>query len=105
MFWNYKQIYGENAFIYLDFHGHSIKKNVFAYGPEYPISHKNYYESRMIAKLIAMKSKMFRYHSCIFKIAEFKESTGRATFLKSHKIPFTFTIEASNGSYFDKDVS
>ena len=69
MFWSYKQIYKENAFIYLEFHGHSVKKNVFAYGPEYPIIHKNYYESRMIAKLMAFKTKMFRYHSCIFKIS------------------------------------
>lgn len=43
MFWSYKQIYRENSFIYLDFHGHSVKKNVFAYGPEYLIIHKNYY--------------------------------------------------------------
>lgn len=43
MIWNYKQIYQENALFYLDFHGHSVKKNVFAYGPEYSISHKNYY--------------------------------------------------------------
>jgi len=46
-----------------------IKKNVFAYGPEYSISHKNYYESRMIAKFMGLKTKMFRYHSCIFKIS------------------------------------
>ena len=23
--------------MYLDLHGHSVKKNVFAYGPEYPM--------------------------------------------------------------------
>ena len=29
--------------MFLDFHGHSIKKNVFMYGPEFPIIDKNYY--------------------------------------------------------------
>ena len=101
MFWGYKQLYQQDAFIYLDFHGHSIKKNVFAYGPEYPIIHKNYYESRMIPKLISCKTNTFRYYSCIFKIAEAKETTGRAIFMKNLRIPFTFTIEASNGSYYD----
>ena len=28
--------------IYLDLHGHSVKKNVFFYGPDYNIAH-NYY--------------------------------------------------------------
>jgi hypothetical protein len=72
MFWSYKQIYHEDAFIYLDFHGHSVKKNVFAYGPEYAISHKNYYEARIIPKLISTKTNMFRYYSCSFKISESK---------------------------------
>lgn len=33
MFWRYKQIYQNDALMYLDFHGHSVKKNAFAYGP------------------------------------------------------------------------
>jgi predicted deacylase len=28
-----KQTYGKNLLFFLDFHGHSIKKNVFIYGP------------------------------------------------------------------------
>lgn len=72
MFWKYKQIYQGDAMIYLDFHGHSVKKNAFAYGPEYSIIHKNYYESRLIPKMISHKTDLFRYYSCIFKISEQK---------------------------------
>lgn len=28
-----KQIFGDNLLMFLDFHGHSVKKNVFMYGP------------------------------------------------------------------------
>lgn len=39
----YKSLYKHNFMMFLDFHGHSIKKNVFAYGPDFPIITKNYY--------------------------------------------------------------
>lgn len=29
--------------LFIDLHGHSIKKNVFIYGPEYPINENSYY--------------------------------------------------------------
>jgi hypothetical protein len=32
-----------NFFMFLDLHGHSQKKNVFAYGPEFSIIDKFYY--------------------------------------------------------------
>ena len=32
-----KSLYRENLLMFLDFHGHSTKKNVFVYGPEFPI--------------------------------------------------------------------
>ena len=28
-----KSVYGNNLVMFLDFHGHSVKKNVFMYGP------------------------------------------------------------------------
>lgn len=45
---------------------------------------------------------MFRYYSCSFKISEDKKTTARAIFLKNISIPFSFTVEASNGSFYDK---
>lgn len=38
-----KEKYGDNAIAYFDFHGHSIKRNIFIYGPEFPIGSTNYY--------------------------------------------------------------
>ena len=44
---------------------------------------------------------MFRYYSCVFKIEDIKKTTARAIFLKYLNIPICYTIEASNGSYYD----
>ena len=54
--------------MFLDFHGHSTKKNTFMYGPEFPIVERYYYESRIFPKLLGDATPMFRYYSCIFKI-------------------------------------
>lgn len=35
-----KAIYKENLIMFMDFHGHSTKKNVFMYGPQYSIIKK-----------------------------------------------------------------
>ena len=42
---------------------------------------------------------MFRYYSCIFRIAEFKKSTARAVVLRN--VPHCYTVEASTGFYYD----
>ena len=44
---------------------------------------------------------MFRYYSCIFKISEVKATTARAIMLRKLNVPLSYTIETSNGSYFD----
>lgn len=33
--YNLKRNFGNRLIFFLDFHGHSVKKNVFLYGPEY----------------------------------------------------------------------
>ena len=38
------------------FIGHSVKKNVFVYGPEFQIIQKNYYQCRVLPKLISSKT-------------------------------------------------
>jgi len=52
---------------------------------------------------------MFRYYSCIFKINECKFTTARAILLRKLGIPLSYTIETSNGFFFDyeqlKDIS
>lgn len=75
---------------FLDFHGHSLKKNVFFYGPEYDIWSIKYEKSRVLPKILANKTEMFRMKSCLFKVANFKRSTARAFMLAY--IPFCYTI-------------
>ncbi len=52
---------------------------------------------------------MFRYYSCSFKVSECKNTTARAVLMKRLNVPLSYTIEASNGFYFDyeklKDVA
>lgn len=43
----------KNHFMYLDLHGHSIKKNCFNYGPEFPIYSNRYLKCRLFAKLMS----------------------------------------------------
>jgi hypothetical protein len=74
----------------MDFHGHSVKKNVFIYGPEYNLFETNYYKTRIFPKLLSEKTEMFRYYSCSFRIANFKRSTARAVLLKH--IPHCYTV-------------
>lgn len=44
---------------------------------------------------------MFRYYSCLFRIAEFKRTTARAVILKN--IPHCYTIEASTGFFYSQE--
>jgi len=56
--------------MYLDFHGHSRKKNTFFYGPAFAVNEPNYYKTRIFPKLIEKKNSNFRYYSCSFNIDE-----------------------------------
>ena len=84
---------------FLDFHGHSLKKNVFCYGPEYDIWSLKYEKARVLPKLLAAKTETFRMKSCLFKVATFKRSTARAFMLAY--IPYCYTIESSVGLFRD----
>ncbi len=39
--------------MYFDFHGHSKKKNIFFFGPNYPLMDPNYYRCRVFPKIFA----------------------------------------------------
>jgi hypothetical protein len=54
--------------MYLDFHGHSRKKNTFFYGPSFPIHEPNYYKSRIFPKLVEKVDSNFRFYSCTFTL-------------------------------------
>lgn len=95
----HKEKYGSRVVALIDFHGHSIKRNVFMYGPEFAVSDKKYYMSKFIPKLISAQTEMFRFNSCIFKISHSKRATARAVFFQHFNISNCYTIEASFGSF------
>ena len=90
-------------FAYFDLHGHSAKRNVFVYGPEYTPKESLFIRSRLIPKLISNKTQMFRYSSCNFLIPSFKKHTGRGYLFFSLNVPFCYTVEASFGSFMTSD--
>ena len=81
-----------NKFLYfLDLHGHSSKKNIFSYGPEYDIRDPNFYLGRFFPKLLSLNSKYFNFSDCTFKLEEHKQSTARGFFLSELEV-MTYTI-------------
>jgi hypothetical protein len=87
--------------LFLDLHGHSIKKNAFMYGPDYALQDANYDLCRQLPRLLAALTPYFRYYSCTFRIPDAKASTARAVLNRLHNVPFAYTLETSNGCYFD----
>lgn len=85
-----KQEYRSRLMFFIDFHGHSVRKNVFIYGPEYDIWEPNYYRTRILPKILADKTEIFRYYSCMFRISDWKRTTARAVLLR--QIPHCYTV-------------
>lgn len=88
--------------VFLDFHGHSAKKNVFMFGPNYGVDNKYYLTSRLYPKIISKMTDMFRYYSCIFRISKTKANAGRAVMIRDHNVIFSYTIESSCFAYGPK---
>lgn len=95
------QIQDEDIMAYVDMHGHSRKKNVFIYGPQFPLSSDKYYRTRIIPKLLSEETEKFRYHSCQFKYEHEKRKTARIVLSKEFNIMNCYTLEASFHSHFD----
>ncbi|CAD8105961.1 unnamed protein product [Paramecium sonneborni] len=94
------QVYGDQIVGFIDIHGHSAKKNVFLYGPEFQLWNCNYYKSRLFAKILSLKTRIFRYYSCLFRINKCKINTARAVFCEKYDFVNCFTLEISNSSYY-----
>lgn len=80
-----------------------MKKNVFSYGPEYPVYDDKYYKSKILPKIISDLTDMFRYYSCTFRVTPGKKTTARVVFNQACDIVSCYTIEASNGGYISED--
>lgn len=63
-----KEEFGERFNLFLDLHGHSSQRNIFSYGPDYDITETNFYQIRLLPKILNLRSKMFKYPSCTFKL-------------------------------------
>lgn len=90
--------------MYLDFHGHSQKKNTFVYGPSYAICQPEYFKCKVLPRMVSLRTEMFRYYSCVWKIPEDKKSTGRAVLFEELMIPYVYTVESSIGIYYDANT-
>ena len=87
----------------IDMHGHSRKKCVFIYGPQFSLSSDKYYRTRILPKLLGEETEMFRYHSSQFKYEHSKRKTARIVLSKECNITNCFTFEASFHGYFDSE--
>ena len=85
----------ENLQFYIDMHGHSRKKNVFMFGPQVPLHSDKYLKMRVLPKLLADETNMFRYHSCSFINEKCKEAAARISLAKEFSLYNCFTLEAS----------
>ena len=98
-------IFDEDIMAFVDMHGHSRKKNVFVYGPQFPLSSDKYYRCRLIPKLLSEETSKFRYHSCQFKYEYCKRKTARIVLAREYNITNCYTLEASFSGHFDENRS
>jgi cytosolic carboxypeptidase protein 2/3 len=97
------QVVEDNVLAFIDMHGHSRKKSVFMYGPSVPMHNMQYLKMRVIPRLLAEETDMFRYHSCRFQNEPNKKGTARVLINKEFNVTNCFTLEASFHGYFDRD--
>eukprot|EP00826_Nyctotherus_ovalis_P061082 TRINITY_DN8657_c0_g1_i3.p1 TRINITY_DN8657_c0_g1~~TRINITY_DN8657_c0_g1_i3.p1 ORF type:complete len:665 (+),score=135.81 TRINITY_DN8657_c0_g1_i3:800-2794(+) len=76
---------------YCDLHGHSKKKDVFAYGNigENPLGY------RLFPYILSKINRYFSYKASRFSVSKSKASTARIAMWKELRIPAVYTIEAS----------
>jgi hypothetical protein len=88
---------------FIDMHGHSRKKNVFIYGPYYPLHNEKYFRMRILPRLISEQTNKFRFFSCKFRIDKSKKKAARLVLWREFNLMNSFTLEASFHSYFNQD--
>ena len=93
----------DNVIAFVDMHAHSRKKCVFMYGPEVPLHKEQYFRMRIIPRLVAEETEMFRYHSCRFKHEKSKAKAARIVIHKELGITNCYTMESSFHSFFDHE--
>jgi len=84
----------EQLLLFCDLHGHSRKRNIFAYGCE-TLKGPSRLRERVFPRLLADTCHHFSYSSCSFKVLRSKETTGRVVAWRQFSTPNSFTLEAS----------
>lgn len=80
----------------IDLHGHSARKNIFAYGDEHQIHTKSFLLTRILPKLLNDAISSFKYDYCVFRGSKQKKHTARVFFANKFKL-ITLTFEQSYG--------
>jgi hypothetical protein len=70
----------------LDLHGHSARKNIFAYGDDHPIGSKPFLLTHILPKLLNDQISTFKYDYCVFKGSKQKKNTARVFLSKKYRI-------------------
>lgn len=74
--------------LFLDYHGHSTRKNAFILGPGI-FDAQMLNDIRILPKLMAQQTEIFRFPSCSFRLDENKKTTARALFGKLAGLSYT----------------
>lgn len=89
--------YRKKLLLFMDYHGHSTRKNAFLLGPGI-FDAQMISDVRILPKIMANYTEIFRYPSCSFRIDESKKKTARALFGRFAGL--SYTIETSNWAYY-----
>ncbi len=92
----------DRLFAFFDLHQHSSRKSIFMYAPYFPLHSRKYLKIRMLPKLLAERSPMFRYYSCKFKYERQKEGCARLSLWKDFNLENSYTLECSALGYLNE---
>ena len=84
----------DQLLLFCDLHGHSRKRNIFAYGCE-ALKGPHRLRERVFPRLLADCSPHFSLGGCSYKVLRSKETTGRVVVWRQFSLPNSFTLEAS----------
>ena len=91
------ETYKKKLLLFMDYHGHSTRKNAFLLGPGI-FDAQLMSDIRILPKIMANYRSIFRYPSCSFRLDANRKTTARALFGKFAGL--SYTVETSNWAYY-----
>lgn len=87
--------------VFCDLHGHNKKNNAFIYGCNKAANGGfcSWTKVRLLPRMIAMKSPLFSYRDCMFRVDFDKQRTARVVVWKEFAVTNSFTLESSSFGY------